>query len=165
MPATPITKATRYFRAGIDKVYFVTTVADYVGVGPLRTELNAGKDLSPDIAEISGWTVAGNNIETPDLASEFTSSIPGRTAADESSLTMYASEDGADVRTVLPRGTAGYVVFMDGGDVEDNTMDVYPVRVTSLGKVRSLGDEAATLTVTFAITSVPNEDVPIPAAA
>ncbi|MFW5418833.1 hypothetical protein J0910_19650 [Nocardiopsis sp. CNT-189] len=41
-------------------------------------------------------------------------------------------------------------------------MDVYPVRVASSGKMRSVGDEAARIQVQFSILSEPAENVTIP---
>lgn len=161
MPATPITETTRYFSRGVTKCYFLTTVADTV-VGPTRAELDAGTDLSPEIMEIEGWTVESQSIETPDLATEFTGSIPGSTSADDSSITFYASEDGVDVRTLLPRGTPGFVVWLDGGDVAANLMDLYPVRVASQGKTRTVDDDAATIVINFSITREPTENIAVP---
>jgi len=102
-------------------------------------------------------------ISTPDLGSRFTKQIGGRTQADASSITFYASKDGADIRSVLQRGLTGYLTFMDGGDVAAQPMDVFPIEVTSVGKVRTTGDNAQQITVTFAITGEPAEDVDIPA--
>ncbi|MGH3094566.1 MAG: hypothetical protein ACRDMV_01030, partial [Streptosporangiales bacterium] len=136
MVASAVIPATRYFRAGIDKCYFLTDIAATT-YQPDRSELDAGQDISKWIMEINGFTVESANIETPDLASEFTSNIPGPTSVGDSSLTLYASKDGVDARSVFPRGTDGFMVFLDGGDTADNPMDVFPVRVGSLGKVRS----------------------------
>jgi hypothetical protein len=92
----------------------------------------------------------------------FTAQITGRTTAPQSSLTFYADEVGDDIRAVLPRGTSGYLMFADGGLVSGSAADVVPVKVASVGKQRSVGDDPATLTVMFAITSEPAEDVVIP---
>lgn len=162
MAAPAIPKSKRFFAPEITKVYFVPTIADLQS--PTRAELDAGDDISGEIADISGFTVTSGMIGTPDLGSRFTSQIGGRTQADASSITFYASQDGADIRDVLQRGLAGYLVFMDGGDVPAQPMDVFPVDVTSVGKVRSTGDQASQLTVSFAITAEPAEDVAIPAA-
>jgi len=162
--ATPINSSTRYFNRGITKCYFLPTIANYTS-GPTRQELDAGTDLSGEIAEIEGWSVEGETIDTPDLATRYTSTIPGSINAEESSLTFYASSEGDDVRTLLPRDTEGYIVWLDGGDVENRKMDVYPVRVVSQSKARSLDDEAATITVTFAITAEPAENLTVPASA
>lgn len=163
MAATPITKSVRYINPDVSKVYFVATMANYES--PTRSELDAGTDLTREIASTEGWNTESENVETPDLDSRFTSVIPGRISAEDSSLTFYADRTGSDARALLPRDTSGYIVWMDGGDVPGSPMDIYPVRVSSVGKERSVeGDDAATVVINFAITSEPAEDVEIPAA-
>lgn len=162
MPATPITATTRYFARGVTKCYFLTTVADLT-TGPTRAELDAGQDLSTEIAAIDGWLTEGEDIDTPDLATEFTGKIPGPTSVDDSSITFYADEMGDDVRSLLTRGTSGFIVFLDGGDVEGGPMDVFPVRVRSQGKARSLDDDAVTIEVSFSVTREPVENLTVPA--
>jgi hypothetical protein len=161
MAATPITPASRFFRPGITKCYWVPSISNIAA--PTRSELNAGSDLSKDIADISGWMVSGQKIDTPDLNSRFVSNIPGLTSADESSITFYAGDDGDDVRDLMPRDEDGYVVWLDGGDVAGRLMDVFPTRVLSVGKTRSMGAEAARLVIQYAVTSEPAENVVIPA--
>lgn len=158
--ATPIEATNRYFNRGLTKCYFVPMIADKEA--PTRTELDAGTDLSPEISEIDGWIVSSETIETPDLATPYTGSIPGSTSAEDSSLTLYADTGGMDARTLLPRGTSGFIVWMDGGDEPDGLMDVFPIRVSSVGKTRSTDDEAATLEVQFAVPREPAENVTIP---
>lgn len=160
MVATPITPASRFFRPGTTKVYWVVSISNIAS--PSRSELNAGSDLSKDIADISGWLVSGQKIDTPDLNSRFVSNIPGLTSAAESSLTFYASDTGLDVRSLMPRDTAGNIVWLDGGDTTGRKMDVFPVRVLSVGKQRSMGAEAARLTLQYSVSSQPAEDVTIP---
>jgi hypothetical protein len=133
-----ITASERYFARGTSVCRFLTTIAS-LSTGPTRAELTAGTNLSGEIAEIDGWNVESGSIETPDLASEFTSSIPGSTSAED------------------------YIVWMDGGDVEDYLMDVFPVRVASQGKTRTNDDEAAKVAINFAITREPVENLAIPA--
>jgi len=142
-------------------VYWVTTITTYTA--PTRTEINAGKDLSWEIAEISGFSVASDTIPTPDLGTRFVPKIAGRINADDSSLNFYASSTGfTDARSVLPRDTTGFLIIMDGGDVATTgRMDVFPATVTSVPKLRALEDPAQ-VQVTFAITRVPAEDVVIP---
>jgi hypothetical protein len=163
MPATPAPTATRFFHVGETKVYYLPAVAA-ADLTPTRAEINAGTDLSDELADISGWMIQGAEIETPDLGSTFNGKIPGRISVDDSSLTFYADETGVDVRSVLPRGTAGFILFADGGDVAGALADVYPIRVRAVGKQRSMGDEAGRLTIPFSITKKPAEDVVLPAA-
>jgi hypothetical protein len=173
MPATPIAATTRFYGPGTTKIVFVatTTVTDagppeVLGLvdytSPTRAEIDAGTELSNEVEELSGFVVAANILDMPDWGSTFVSKLPGRTQADDSSLTFYQDITGADVRALLPFGTDGWLLFMDGGDVAASKMDVYPVRVASVPKVRT-DDAAARLRVDVAITSVPAEDVAIPA--
>lgn len=160
MVATPISAYSRYYQPGITQVYFCPAIATITA--PSRAELNAGTDLSRQVRAMEGWKVAAAQIETPDLASLFISKIGGRTNAEDSSLTFFGTRTGADVRTLLPRGTVGFIVFLDGGDVAGSRMDVYPVTVISIPKERSM-DEAFGIMAQFSITAAPAEDVLIPA--
>ncbi|MBD2900760.1 hypothetical protein amrb99_97690 [Actinomadura sp. RB99] len=162
MPATPIAAEERYFERGVTKVYFLTAITAPTKI-PTRTELNAGKDITEAIADIDGWKIEGDDIETPDLGSRFKKTIPGELSADDSSLTCYRDAMGLDIRTLLPRGTKGYVVWLDAGDVEDGPMDIFPVRVKSLGKSRTVDTDAANIEVTFSILDEPVEDASVPA--
>jgi hypothetical protein len=160
MAASAISASSRYFNRGTTKVIFATTISSTAA--PTRSEINAGTDLSNEVAEIEGWMVQSEPIETPDLGRVFTSKIPGPTSADDSSLTMYTDVGGSDVRTLLPRNTSGYIIWMDGGDTAGRKMDVFPVRVSSQGKSRSTEADAATIEIMFAITAEPSENVTIP---
>ena len=161
MPASKLAKATRYFNPEITKFIFLPACANIAA--PTRAEINAGTDLSDDIADIDGWMISSGTIDTPDLGSRFTSKIGGRLEVEDSSLTMYADVAGVDVRTLLPRLTKGAMLVADGGDVAGRKADNFPVEVLMNGKGRSTGDDAATLQVGFTITASPAENVTIPA--
>src|SRR5215216_1591081 len=161
MAAPNITASTRYARFGVTRVVYALTVSNYNS--PTRAEINAGTDLSTEVAEISGFQVNAGFIDTPDLATSFTAKIAGRTSADDSSVTMYASVNSVDVRGVLPRGTTGFFMWFDEGDVPGRKFDIYPITVGSVAKERSTGDDPARLVVQVAITRVPAENVTVPA--
>jgi hypothetical protein len=161
MAATPIATVSRFFPTGTTKYIFCPSVANLSA--PTRSEINAGTDLSPEIAEVEGWQVTSELIDVPDINSRFTSKIPGRTSADDSSITFYADPSGADARTLFPRDEEGVILRMDGGDVAGRKMDVFPIRVSSVPKEMGTGDGAGTLQVMFAITREPAENVTIPA--
>lgn len=161
MPA--LNKSTRFFQPEVSRVHFLPTIAATTLI-PTRAEITAGTNVTAEIADLSGWQVRADMIATPDLASRFVSQIAGRTKAEQSSITYYADKTGDDIRTVNPRGQTGYIVFMDGGDVPTTgKMDVYPVEVAAVGKARSTGDQALQVTIDYAITGPPAEDVAIPA--
>jgi hypothetical protein len=163
MVATPISSSTRYINPETTVILWVPSIASKAA--PSRAELNAGTNLVGENAACDGWNVQGEKVETPDMGSRFTGSIDGRLTADDSSLDMYADVGGSDARSLMARGTAGYVVWMDGGDVAGRKMDVFPVRVLSVAKSnRSVeGSEAALLQFMYAISSAPAENVTIPA--
>lgn len=161
MAALPATD--RFFQPEISKVFFALAIANPAAI--TRPEITAATDLTNEIADLSGWNVASSQINTPDLGNRFVSSITGRTQADNSTITFYADLTGDDVRTVLPRGTKGFLIFADGGDVASQPCDIFPIEVASVGKVRSTGDQAFQLTIGFAIKKPPFEDVTLPAAA
>ena len=160
MPTPVIATSTRYFARGVSKLYFLPSVANKSA--PTRAEMNSGVDLSPQVADLSGFSVAGNTIDTPDLATTFDSKIAGTTSAEDSSVDLYASIDGVDVRVTLPRTTTGAFMWCDGGDVPGRKADVFPIVVTSNSQLRSTTD-AAKRRVSVAITSEPAESVTIPA--
>ena len=160
MPASNIVASTRYARFGVTRVVYALSVATYTS--PTRAEINAGTDLSNEVAEISGFQVNANFIDTPDLATSFTAKIAGRNTADDSSLTMYASTNSTDVRGILPRGTTGYLMWFDEGDVAGRKFDIYPITVGSVAHERSTDDTPARLIVQVAITRIPAENVTVP---
>lgn len=161
MPAPAITASTRYTSRGTTKIYWVVTISSYLT--PSRGELNAGTDLSPQIMDLSGWTVSSNQIDAPDMSTRFTSKIPGTIDAADSSLTMYASKNGVDARALMPQDAVGFIVLLFGGDTTGNKMDVWPVTVASVAKqMAPKGDAPDTLVISFSPTNVPAQSVAIP---
>jgi hypothetical protein len=160
MPASPMTSSTRYFRPGVTQVSYVPTIATQSA--PTRAELNAGTALGGEISAIEGWQVTSNFLDSPDLASTFISKVASSTAADDSSLTFYASVNSIDVRSLLPRGTTGYIVFLDESDTAGRKMDVFKIIVAAAPKQRDL-DSLAQIQVQFSVVAAPSENVTIPA--
>ncbi len=161
MPATQIAAYDRYFQPEISKCIWLPAVANKAA--PTRAEINAGLDLSRQVADVEGFTTTSESIDTPDLGSRYTGNIPGRRSSEDSNITFYGARDGNDVRTTLVRDTNGFIAWMDGGDVAGYKMDVYPVRISSAPKQRSVGDEAFRIQIMFNVTTEPAEDVTIPA--
>ena len=159
MAPPKLSVTTRYFPPGVRKYYWVTTIGTYTA--PTRGELNAGLDISDEVADVAGFTVASDQIEVPDLSGRFTAKIPGRITADDSSITFYASQTSADVRAVLPRDTAGFMVVLPEGDVVGQKMDVFPAKVSAAAVDPSIADPGRVV-VSFSITKVPAQNVTIP---
>lgn len=156
--------STRFFAPKITKIWFLPTIAS-AALAATRAEITAGTDLSSEVADMSGWNVGSEQIATPGL-SAFTGSVPGRKTVDASSITFYADKLGADVRAVLTEDLDGFILIADAGDIPTTgKMDVFPIRVASVGKARHVtGSTAHQLTATFSITRPPAADVAIPAA-
>lgn len=160
---TKLPATERFFAPEISKVYLALALVNPASL--TRSEITASTDVTDEIADLSGWNVSSGMISVPDLGSRFTKQIGGRTSVDASSITFYGDLGGDDIRKVLARGDRAHLIFCDQGDAAGLPADVYPVQVTTVGKLRSVGDEAFRLTVGFAITGVPFEDVVLPAAA
>jgi hypothetical protein len=160
VPAGAITASTRYYRPGITQVNYTPAIANKAA--PTRAEINAGTNLSPETNAIDGWQPQSNFLDAPDLVSAFVPKVAGSVEAGDSSLTLYASSNSVDVRSLLPRGTVGFILMLDESDTAGRKMDVYPVTVGSQAKIRDIGD-VAKIQINFAITSAPAENVTIPA--
>jgi hypothetical protein len=158
---TPLTATVRYIPPGVRRIYWLTTIASYT-TAVTRAEINAGTDLTGEIASMSGFTVKSDSTDTPDLSGRFIPVIPGRVKADDSSISFYASSTSADVRTVLPRDTAGYVIILPEGDVPTQKMDVFPAKVSSTS-VDTAMEDPAQVNVSFTLTRVPALNLTIPA--
>jgi hypothetical protein len=162
MPITPSQPAaiTRFFGVGTTAFLFCPTIAN--PAAPTFAELDAGTELTRDIADISGWMTSSEFIDVPDMATRFTSKIPGRITSEDSSITFYADEDqgAGDAGALLPRDTDGFMVIADGG-LASGIGDVFQVTVGSNSIQRSV-DDAVKRVVTFAIRSEPAEGVTLP---
>lgn len=162
MPTPAITSSTRYTSIGLTKIYYLPSVAS-TSLIPTRAEMNAGTDLSPQVADWTGWMVTGVQINTPDLGTVFETSISGRVSSPKSNITFYASVSGVDVTALLPRTTTGFIQWLDGGDISGNQCEVYPITVMANGIDRdnkmTLADRVV---VEFAITKQPGQNITIP---
>ncbi len=160
MPATPLTPTIRYFPPGTRKIYWLPACANYLA--PTRAELNAGTDLSAEVAAMAGWSVTSAMVDTPDMGSRFTSQVPGRLTSSDNSVTVYTSNNSADARTLLLRDTNGFIVLLWEGDVAGQKMDVFPVRITAQGMDTTV-DDPGQVTISFAATRIPASNLTIPA--
>lgn len=152
-PTTP-TPVTRYFQPGLSAVYWITTLTLSA---PTIAQVTAttSQVLQADIAEIDGWLVEGQNIDTPDLGTRLVPKVPGRITAADSSLTFYASATAADVRSIFTVSTpplTGYIAFFANGAVTGSAADYYKVTVNSVGRSRAI-DSVPTLKVMFSIVA------------
>lgn len=160
--ATPaITVTDRYIHPETLKIYWLPAVANVNAV--TRAEMNAGSDLTAEVADATGWEVSADRVAVPDAGSKFTARISGRVNPGDAQITLWADKQTTDIRDLLSRGDSGYILMLYGGDVAGQKMDVFPVEVSAVSKPVQLGGEAARIMVDFSIRRVPGEDVAIPA--
>lgn len=164
MAATALNPTNRYIPPGVRQYYWVPTIASKAA--PTRIELDAGTDLTNEIAAVDGFTTSSDSVDAPDLGTRFTSKVPGRITADDSSMNIYIDLDGGDdVRTLLPRDEEGFVVQFPEGDDETagttKTLNVFPVKVASNSIQTGMEDPGQTQ-VSFTITSEPVNNIAIP---
>ena len=160
MVATPIGGSQRYIPEGVTKYNWLPACANYLS--PTRAEINAGTDLSPEIAATGNWGIISGTIDTPDLATLFTAQIGGKVTVDGPTIDMYADSTSTDVRTLLPRGTSGFILKLPEGDVAGRKMDVFPVKVLQQAKPTNLTNPSI-VQLAFACTKIPAENVTVPA--
>lgn len=159
-----LAKPKKYMRRGTSRFFFVPTIAATTMI-PTRSELSSGTEFSAFIAAMDGWTVANQEIDTPDMADTYDSTIPGSDKADSSSFTFYEDETAADLESIFAKGTTGYVVILRKGDIPgNNSMDVFPIRVASQSPQYTADNEAAKFMATCSITSRPLQGAAVPAA-
>jgi hypothetical protein len=159
MVAPNISASDRFIPEGATDFYWVVTMASYLS--PTRAELNAGTRLTPEVSSCGNWAITSNAIDTPDLATTFTSQIPGKITVDGSTLNMYSDDNQADARTLMPRNAVGYIVKFPGGDVTGRKMTIFPVKVGSAGEPTAFGSPTE-LNFMFYCTKIPAENVTVP---
>ncbi|WP_333745677.1 phage tail tube protein [Streptomyces sp. IBSBF 2950] len=163
--ALPTAKTVeKYSRRGVSIFLWLSAIADAENLKPARTELDGSTNLSAAIANISGFTLENQSIETPDMGDDFDSSIPGSDKAEDSSFTFYEDKVSDEIEQLLKKGTIGYVVILRKGDVPNSkSMDVFPVRVGSQSPAFTTDNEAAKFETKFTITRRPAQGLAVPA--
>lgn len=160
MTAPAIGSVARYIAAGVTQIYWVGAIA--VVTGPTRLELNAGWDLSGEVADTGGWFATPTFNATTAFSAGFETSKRGLLRPDGTSLMLYADRAGDDIRTLLTNGLNGFIVVFPGGDVAGRLMDVWPVQVACVWQPVKIGDEPAQIPVEFAVTADPAPAVTVP---
>lgn len=156
----------RFMRKGTSEFYFVPTVASLNA--PTVANITAGEDLTPDLAEIAGFEFTNSPIVTPDMATTFSTQIPGEDTAAESSMTFYEDDAVDDIMTTLAKGTDGFIVIFPQGTATGavsagDIAEVWPVTVASNSRQYTAENEAAKFRVMFSVTSEPDQTATIAA--
>lgn len=162
MPAPNIAPVSVYTSRGKTRVLWVEDFANYNA--PTRTEIDAGTDLSTIICDYDGFKVKSSQIDAPRLSDLYTPTVSGEQKTDDSALTCYMDQEGADARVLMPQDEEGYIVWMYGGDVAANKMDIYPVQVSALNHMPSIkGNEPDQTEFQFSVKNIPARSKAVPA--
>lgn len=162
MPTMPRSK--RYVPRGRNQYIFLPTVSTFTdGVPvPTKAELTAGTDITSEIFEVNGFSTKSNFTESSDASTTFKGKLFSSAEADDSTISFNASDDGLDIRTVLTEGQRGYLVIGTAGLATASKGEVYEVIVGSMTAEKTL-DNAALITVSFAVPTRPNKAYTVPA--
>lgn len=152
--------AARYILCGTRRWYWLPAVADTTA--PARAEINAGTDLSGQIADVTGFRVITGTTDVTAFGDPFIMLVPLLPAVpDNNEIAFYASSDSNDVRTVLSRGTTGFLLHLPEGDVAGRKCEVWPATVAGMFFGQDM-QGAALIYAQFTITSLPSQNVVIP---
>lgn len=151
--------ATRFMRKGITKVYFVPTITALAT--PTTAQITAGTNLTPQTAEMAGFTFTNNPISTPDMDNAYVSQIAGEDTGEASSITFYELKGGTDtIHDSQTKGLNGYICIFYAGiaggtPASGDKMEVWPVSISSNARIYTAGNEAAQYRVAYAVTGAP----------
>jgi hypothetical protein len=150
----------RFFRRGTTKVYWVPTIASPALV-PAVAEVTAGTNITTEIAAMEGFTFSNSPIPTPDLATTFTTTIPGEDTADNPRITFYEDKTTNTTQTTLAKGTEGYLVIFYSGiagatPAAADKAEVWKVISTGPSREYTVGNDPARWMANFTPTKQPN---------
>lgn len=163
MPARPLAPYPRYFPPGTRKYYWVTSIANQAA--PTRAELNAGTDITGQVASVTGFVLQVNVSDVTPLGSSTvlwlnTTTDPSSFGTNE--IILYASQNSIDdARLVMPAGSAGFLVFLFEGDITGQLCEVWPANVNEM-YFEQATDTPGEIHFEFTITGAPSQNVTIP---
>lgn len=127
---------------------------------PTATELSAATDVTDFVISITASSTGGT-VPIPSLKSQFEKSIPGTVTATFTSEMYRDSVKANDLAwNALVRGTTGcfYIArFKAGKPILADTVEVWPVKVSSRTASAMSSNTAQTFSLTCSVPQVPNE--------
>lgn len=150
----------RFFRRGRTKVFWAPTVASAALI-PTAAEVNAGTNMTSQIAGMEGFSFQNSPIPTPDLATTFTTTIPGEDTADNPQLTFYEDTTTNTLQTTLAKGTEGYPVIFYAGTAgaspaAADKAEVWKAISTGPNREYTVGNDPARWMARFTPSAPPN---------
>lgn len=129
---------------------------------PTAAEVSGAVDITDFIVSINASTT-GNTVPTPRLKTKFETSTDG-TVAGQLSADMYRDDEVDTAWNTFPRGTKGAILIKRfggtgtaGAPVAAQTVEVWPIHVSSRAAGNLTSGTAQMFTLTCAIPREPNE--------
>lgn len=145
------------------KVLWVNSIETVLN--PTSAEVTGGVYLNDDpynLTDIIGWEIEGEVLTEPPWGPFAVQRIGGLRVID-ARLILAAKRDGSDIRSLLSRGTSGFILIFPSGryeDCPDAPLNVYPVCVASIFQMHRHGSSGASrIMVKFAVSAPPGESV------
>ncbi len=135
---------------------------------PTAAEVTAATDVTPFVISLNASS-RGNTVPTPSFDSLFETTTTGTSAA-TFDADFYRDDEDDDAWELLPRGTRGYfIISRFGGSGSDqkpiagDTVEVWPVSVTSRTMANMSNNTVQTFTASCAVNIEPAEDAVVAA--
>lgn len=153
----------RFTIRGNTAVRFHSTAPSNLAAISIATELGSddlGVAEGEAISGLEGWESSPSVIGTPDALSLETGNIPGETTFPVGSVSYYTDDTTNAIFAARTEGTAGYISIWPGvnngtpaspGQPVDYT--IFSVEVINRSRSLSMGNEAETHTISYAIKS------------
>lgn len=144
-----------FFRRGVSIIRFLPAVA---GASPTSGEISAGTNLTPSIGGIAGFALTNASIPVPNLQDVFTPQITGEDTVTDSALTFNDDDTSTAIRTLLAKGTAGFILLQPYGATAAKRCEVWPIKVNGFNDQWTLDNAPAQAIAGFAVTAVPRQN-------
>jgi len=135
---------------------------------PTAAEITAATDVTPYVISLNASS-RGNTVPTPSFDTLFETTTTGTSAA-TFDADFYRDDEEDDAWELLPRGTRGFfIISRFGGSGTDqkpiagDTVEVWPVSVTSRTMANMSNNTVQTFTVSCAVNIEPAEDATVAA--
>lgn len=152
MAATPIDLVSRFIRTETSKFVLCDRIASTSGAAT-RAEIDAGVDITDDLATVEGFQESTNFLDTPDFGSLTTTSIVGRSPSISGTFTMYGDATGGDIREQVTRLDEKTLIVMDNGDTPTDPMDVFNIVVGAVAPTYD-GDNPMMVAVSASVAGI-----------
>lgn len=154
----------KHIRRGLAGYWWLPAVANLAA--PTAAEIAVGTDLTPAVAEITGFQATTEFANGATAESTFDSQVRGIRSTSDSAITFVDDNVDTALRALLADGEAGFLLFSPYDmtpDVADK-VEVWPVESGGMNRQwNATGNEMATQVAGFAVTGEPAIDAVVAA--